>query len=189
MDVRESTDMESRVGFLPRGLAYVLDVAALWTLAAAVQRPLAALFPGSVTAMVAQVNAHPDASHMGPMVEWVARMAVAATLLAPLYGLIEGLLGRSPGKLVLGLRIASPTGEKPPLLTLLIRYCIKGGATITGLLSMLFALSSLNVLAQAMGSATSVGCLLVLSRERTAIHDRVAGTVVLRGPQPRKLLA
>jgi uncharacterized RDD family membrane protein YckC len=31
-----------------------------------------------------------------------------------------------------------------------------------------------------MGWATMVGFLLVLGRERTALHDRIAGTAVLR---------
>jgi uncharacterized RDD family membrane protein YckC len=123
------------------------------------------------------------------MVDLVARMAVASTLIAPLYQLIEGLFGRSPGKLALGLRIATPVGDKPPLANLMVRFGMKSAATITAMASLLLAWNGLDALANAMGLATNVGCLLVLSRERTAIHDRVAGTVVLRGPVPRKLLA
>jgi uncharacterized RDD family membrane protein YckC len=182
-------DMASRVGFLPRLWAYLLDATALWALATALQAPLATLFPGSVTAMIAQLSAQPDATQILPFVEWTARLAVATTVLAPLYALIEGVFGRSPGKLVLGLRVATPTGEKPPLASLLVRFAIKGAASIAAAGAMLLAMKSLGVLAQAMGAATSVGCILVWSRERTAIHDRIADTVVLRVSEPRKLLA
>lgn len=174
-------EIENRVGFWPRLGAYMLDMAALWTIAMVLQGPLAKLFPGLVSTVLADAKAHPEtAMEMRPFVEWAARLGVASGLLAPLYALFEALRGWSPGKLVLGLRIVSETGERAPLPSLLIRFGIKSSATLVGLAGLFLASKGLSVLAQAMGWATSVGCLLVLSKARTALHDRIAGTAVLR---------
>jgi uncharacterized RDD family membrane protein YckC len=173
-------ELENRVGFLPRLSAYMLDVAGLWILAVALHAPLVTLFPGAVSAMVAQANAHPDASQLRPFLEWSARLVVAITLLGPFYGLIEAFTGRSPGKYLLGLRITGMNGEKPPLSRLFLRYAIKSAATIIAVPALLLSSKGLGVLAQATSWANIVSCLLVLGRERTAMHDRMAGTIVLR---------
>ncbi len=172
--------MESRVGFWPRAGAYVLDMAAVWAVGLALQGSLAKFFPGAVAVLVQEMSARPDTIEARPFLEWTARLGVATTLIAPFYGLIEALRGYSPGKLALGLRIVAETGQKAPLSTLLLRFAIKGSAAVVAAIGMLTALKSLNVLAQAMGWATTVGCFLVLTRERTAMHDRIAGTAVLR---------
>ena len=172
--------MENRVGFWPRVGAYVLDLAAVWVIGIALQRPLAVVFSGAVAAILAEAAARPDAEQMRPFLEWMARLGVAITLIAPFYALFEALRGWSPGKLVMRLRIATETGQKAPLASLFIRFAIKGAASMLALVALVANIKGLNVVAQAAGWATSVGCLLVLTKSRMALHDRIAGTAVWR---------
>ena len=172
--------MENRVGFMPRAAAFMLDAAIVWALGLALQRPVAALFSGAVAAMIREISARPDAEQLRPAMEWVARLGVSTTIVAPFYGLIEAIRGWSPGKLLLGLRVVTETGHKAPLLSLLIRAAIKNAASVIAVAAMLTGARSLNGLVQATAWATWVGCLLVLTGPRTALHDRIAGTAVLR---------
>jgi uncharacterized RDD family membrane protein YckC len=174
------SQMENRVGFMPRAAAFLLDAAIVWALGLALQRPLSALFSGAVAAMIQEASARPDAEQLRPMLEWGARWAVSTTLVAPFYALIEATRGFSPGKLLLGLRVVTETGHPAPLSSLSIRAFIKSAASLVGLVAMLTGTRSLNGLVQATAWATWVGCLLVLTGPRTALHDRIAGTAVLR---------
>jgi uncharacterized RDD family membrane protein YckC len=174
-------DLENRVGFLPRAGAYLLDLAATWTIALALQSFLIGLFPNVVATLVAEKLAlQPELGEMRAMLEWGARLNVATRLVAPIYGLIEAFRGFSPGKLVLGLRVVSESGQRAPIGTLLVRYAIKNGGLVVGAVGLMTAWKPLGVLSDAMQAATFVGFLLVLDRARMAIHDRVAGTAVLR---------
>ena len=173
-------ELEKRVGFWPRVGAYVLDLSAVWAIGLIAHRPVAALFPGAVAAVIQEATVRAEAEPMRPFLEWAARLGVTITLLAPFYALFEALRGWSPGKLVLGLRIATDTGHKAPPSALLARWGIKGAAGLIALVAMLTSVKSLNVLAQATAWATAVGCLLVLTKSRLALHDRIAGTAVLR---------
>ncbi|HEY0710704.1 MAG TPA: RDD family protein [Polyangia bacterium] len=173
-------ELEARVGFLPRAAAYALDVVAVSTLALILQKPLSGLFPSAVAAMIQDQTSRAGTETMGPFLEWTARLGVASSLIAPFYGLIEALRGYSPGKLVMGLRIVTEQGQKPPVSVLLIRYAIKGAAALVTLAAITSNVKSLHVLAQAAGWATTVGCFLVFLPARTAMHDRIAGTAVMR---------
>jgi uncharacterized RDD family membrane protein YckC len=174
------SEMENRVGFTPRAAAFMLDAAIVWALGLALQRPLSALFSGAVAAMIRETAARPDAQQLGPVLEWAARWGVATTLVAPFYNFIEATRAWSPGKLVFGLRVVTEAGQPAPRSALLIRGFIKSAASLVAVAAMLTGARSLNGLVQATAWATWVGCLLVLTRERTALHDRIAGTAVLR---------
>ncbi|HEY0714715.1 MAG TPA: RDD family protein [Polyangia bacterium] len=171
---------EMRVGFLPRAAAYALDVVAVSTLALILQKPLAGLFPGAVAEMIQEQTSRAGAETMTPFLEWTARLGVASALVAPFYGLLEALRGFSPGKLVIRLRIVTEQGQRPPVGTLLMRYGIKAAAAVITFVAIVSGTKSLHVLAQAAGWATMVGFLLVFMPTRTAMHDRIAGTVVMR---------
>jgi uncharacterized RDD family membrane protein YckC len=173
-------EMEARVGFLPRASAYALDVIAVSTIALILQKPLSGLFPGALAAMIQEQASRAGAETTTPFLEWTARLGVATALIAPFYGLIEALRGFSPGKLVMGLRIVTEQGQKPPVASLLMRFGIKGAAAMITLVAIVSGVKSLHVLAQAAGWATMVGCLLVFMPARTAMHDRIAGTAVMR---------
>jgi uncharacterized RDD family membrane protein YckC len=174
------SEMENRVGFMPRAAAFMLDAAIVWALGLALQRPLSALFSGAVAAMIRDASARPDAEQLRPVLEWAARWGVSTTLVAPFYALIEATRGWSPGKLVFGLRVVTESGHAAPLSSLLIRASIKSAASVIAVAAMLSGARSLNGLVQATAWATWVGCLLVLTGPRTALHDRIAGTAVLR---------
>jgi uncharacterized RDD family membrane protein YckC len=174
------SETENRVGFTPRLAAFLLDAAIVWALGLALQRPLSALFSGAVAAMIRDAAARPDAEQLRPILDWAARWAVATTLVAPFYSLIEAIRGFSPGKLLLGLRVVTESGHRAPLASLLMRAAIKNAASVIAVAAMFSGVRALNGLVQATAWATWVGCLLVLMRPRTALHDRIAGTAVLR---------
>jgi uncharacterized RDD family membrane protein YckC len=76
--------------------------------------------------------------------------------------LLEGLLGKTPGKWLLGLRVVGPDGKRPGLWKSIIRNILRS----------VDSLPTLNIL----------GVILILkSKERARCGDRVAGTRVIIG--------
>jgi uncharacterized RDD family membrane protein YckC len=109
---------------------------------------------------------------------WLALLPLIVTLA---YGLVEGLSGRSLGKLITGLTICSPDGERVYAGPLLLRYALKNAP----LLLFVLALATRSpFLVGAGGVAFAVvllGALVMLGPERRAIYDYLAGTAVYRG--------
>jgi uncharacterized RDD family membrane protein YckC len=173
--------MENRVGFWPRALAFLLDGLVLSAIGFVLQRPLAAVFPNALAAVIQEVTSRPtELGESADLLEKTARYAFATAIVSPFYWLVEAFGGFSPAKLMLGLRIVSEEGKKAPLLSLVIRYGIKNAASIVAVIALFSAWPGLDALSRAMYWATAVGFFLVLSPARMAMHDRIAGTAVLR---------
>ena len=105
---------------------------------------------------------------------------VAATVLGLLYGLIEGFTGWSPGKLILGIRVVDESGQRAPVGKLLLRYLVKYSGSVLAFAGLVAGASVLSSAGQLVALGIVVGCFLVLGKARQALHDKIAGTAVLR---------
>jgi uncharacterized RDD family membrane protein YckC len=177
--------MENRVGFGLRLGAYVLDFIILSVLALALRGPLVALFPEAFQQMLARQMSSPgmDEAKVAAarsFMEAMTRWSFSLTILAVVYGLIEGLTGWSPGKLILGIRVVDQSGQPASVGNLLVRYLFKNSASLVVLVGVLAASGVIQGVGQAAALIVVIGCFLVLGKARQALHDRIAGTVVLR---------
>lgn len=104
----------------------------------------------------------------------------AAIVVNVAYPVIEGLTGRSPGKLALGLVIAHAGGQRGTMGLWMKRMFIKHIASFLGFLALLPALNFINYLGSFLGIVIFVGCFFALGYDRLALHDRIAGTAIFR---------
>jgi uncharacterized RDD family membrane protein YckC len=111
---------------------------------------------------------------------------VIAAIILPLWGaawiyaLFEPIVAATPGKLILGLKIARPDGRKAPFATMLARYAAKNAALFIvlpfGFVDNAVAAAAFLVL----GLTILGGALWGAGPERRTLHDRISGTAVFR---------
>ena len=97
------------------------------------------------------------------------------------YGLIEGLWGRSLGKLIVGLTITKPDGQRAYAGPLLLRYALKYSPFLLFVLALATRSLFLAQAACVAVGAVLISALVMLGPERRAIYDYLAGTAVYRG--------
>jgi uncharacterized RDD family membrane protein YckC len=91
------------------------------------------------------------------------------------YTSTEVWLGRSPGKMLLGLVIAYPDGQPADRWTLLLRWSTKYSAYLVGFIaSLAFQPTALSALAGFMNGIILVGCLQALDEDKRTWHDQWA---------------
>ncbi len=110
-----------------------------------------------------------------------ALMLVLLPLLAGVgYALIEGISGRSPGKLAMRCAVRSAAGPPTHAGAYLLRFVVKNSPLLLLLLGIttrgpwLFAAAGLAAV------LVTIGSLIAISDERRTLHDYVAGTAVYR---------
>jgi uncharacterized RDD family membrane protein YckC len=177
--------MENRVGFGLRLGAYLLDFVGVAVVAVLVRGPVGALFPQAIEQLLAEQLNKPgvDPATMAgarPFMEAMTHWAVALGLVTVLYGLIEAFTGRSPGKLLVGLQIVDQSGQRASVGNLLVRYLVKHSGSLVAVVGSVMASKVVQNMSQALGVIVVIGCFLVFGKARLALHDRIAGTAVLR---------
>lgn len=122
------------------------------------------------------------------------------------YSSLEWWAGATPGKLLLGMRIEAAAGGPAPRGQLFLRWAIKQGVRICGLLDAITLTYAVRLLlakgglaffyhepmnfklirdlGEILGLVTAGGFLLVLRPDRRALHDLLTGTAVYRKVQP-----
>jgi uncharacterized RDD family membrane protein YckC len=175
--------MEARVGFWPRLGAAFIDFVLVCIVAALVRKNVAGLFPDTVAAMLAKAS---ESAGGKPIPEAMAGwfgFSLAIALLSPIYGLCEGLLGASPGKLILGLQVVQvvPDGHaRAAQPQLLARYGVKQITSLLQLLATFLGIKMLEHATSVVSVVFVIGCFLVFGQARQALHDRIVGTAILR---------
>lgn len=116
-----------------------------------------------------------------PMViNFVVWLAFLPTIIWLLYGLIEGIFGRSIGKLIMGIGIKRADGDRAYSSTLLLRYAVKYSSALLMILAILLRSPAVAVAAGVAGFVVFVGMLVILGPEKRALYDFIAGTAVYR---------
>lgn len=158
-----------RSGFTIRLFAWLIDVFASILLA------IAAGFAagGSLGAFLGGATANPGVG----LVAGVAGFYLAYKVAGALYGVIEALTGRSPGKRILGLAVKNADGSAAAVPTYVLRYCLKNIGPLISLLVLLFGVPW-EPLSSLLHLIMLAGCLLALTRDKQALHDVIAKTAV-----------
>jgi uncharacterized RDD family membrane protein YckC len=172
--------MENRVGFWPRVAAALIDFVVVAVVAFATKKFVEAALPGVYAHKIAEATADPRAAAAKGFITAMAGWGIAAGLLSPFYGLIEGITGRSPGKMLIGLRVVDEAGKPAPIGTLLVRYLIKQSSSLIGFIALFAGAHALDLVSQIVAWGIILGFFLVLTKSRQALHDKIAGTAVLR---------
>ena len=172
--------MENRVGFWPRVAASLIDFVVVSALAFLAKGLVESAFPGIYAHKIAEATADPRAAAAKNFITAFVGWGIAAGLIGPFYGLIEGLTGRSPGKLLTGLRVVDEAGQVPPLGTLLVRYLVKSSSSLIAFAAVFVGAKALDLVSQIVAWGIILGFFLVLTKSRQALHDKIAGTAVMR---------
>jgi uncharacterized RDD family membrane protein YckC len=107
-------------------------------------------------------------------------LPVAAAFVGVLYNLIEGVVGYTIGKLIIGIKIGNQDGTPASQSTLMLRYALKNIGSIFSLLSILLIVNALSTIGSILGLIVFIGCFFVLADKRQAFHDMLAKTAVFK---------
>lgn len=178
--------MVERTKFGKRCVASLLDMVIL-TIGILVVGPLLGLlFGGLLGAGIGEAAAqefHPvhgaEGSLLGAMLGGTIGFVAGGLVFYLLYFLLEPLSAATPGKWLLGIRVARADGVAASLAVLLRRYAIKISPVIVAALGIAIGLDEpLQIVAGLLALALVVGYLFALSPARQTLHDKIAATAV-----------
>lgn len=177
----EFNPLEMRVGFGKRFGAYLMDFL------------IVSIIGGLVTAFMSDTLLQfADASSLEQMSKlqesgaggiasfsmFMMSFGVAATVLGFLYSFVEMLTGASPAKHILGITVANQDGKRGDLKLFATRWAIKSGAALFGIIAFVPALIFFKYVGMVWNVAIFLGCFVVLSEKKMALHDIIAKTAV-----------
>lgn len=158
-----------RVNLVQRAAAYAIDLVFVVPLQAAL----------AVMAMGKGLGA---ATTSGTQF-WGVMLAANFFALPLLYFCFEIILGATPGKLLMGIRIATDGGTAAPYGKLLARWAVKQSPFIVALLASLVSSQLIFNFALGLAGAVALGTLLALFGNKRSAHDLLTGTAVYRPAQ------
>jgi uncharacterized RDD family membrane protein YckC len=115
---------------------------------------------------------------LGDIIRLILIMLASISIVAILYFLMEGLIGASLAKLVLGIKIARAEGEGAYLPMFLWRFLVKYSGIILLIIGFLLNMEILMKVGVALVFIILIGSVPILSKDRRAIHDYMSGTAV-----------
>jgi uncharacterized RDD family membrane protein YckC len=95
-----------------------------------------------------------------------------------LYSSTEFLFAGTPGRLLLGQRIARQNGFRPDKWMLFLRWSTKQAPVIVGMIELLLPNVAFSILRSLLQGMLMVGLLAILNDDRLSWHDQWAGTAV-----------
>lgn len=107
-------------------------------------------------------------------------MPVATVVVSFIYNIIEGFLGYTIGKLMLGIQIGNQDGTPAEQGTLMLRFALKNISSIIGLIGLAVMISTINTVGSVLGIVVLIGCFFALGDKKLALHDMIAKTAVFK---------
>ena len=140
--------------------------------------------PDKVNALRQQVKVMMDEFALGTIlpraISFAIWLAFLPALIVLIYGLLEGVSGRTLGKLAVGIGIRKEDGERAYAGTLMLRYAIKYSPMLLAMLGLILRSPGLLVASAAAVAVVIVGALPMLGPERRAAYDYISGTAVFK---------
>ena len=140
--------------------------------------------PASVEKLRVEVKAAMAEFAISSLTASAIRFALWLVLLPLLvgvgYAMIEGVSGRSPGKLALGCAVRGVDGEPTHAGIYLLRFSVKHSPLLLLLLGVVTRGIGFFVAAGLAAALVAIGSFIALSDERRTLHDYVSGTAVYR---------
>lgn len=109
---------------------------------------------------------------------WSVLIPVSTAIMGFIYSLMEGFLGYTIGKLILGIQIGNQDATKANTSKLMARFALKNIGNIFALIGMATLISTVGVIGQVLGIVVVIGCFFVLGEKKLAFHDMIAKTAV-----------
>ncbi len=141
-----------KAGFWVRSAAFLIDAAVVAALVSA-----GSLLVSAAVLIGGGLSSTPEFAQ--EWLEWASTTTLSALVVACYFTVFVAWRGQTPGKMLLGLRILRATGREVTLARALVRWMAQG----------------LGVLPFGIGFL-----LLAFSRRKQALHDKIAGTYVIR---------
>lgn len=188
----QPTIEDRRVGFGPRLGAWLLDQLGLYIITTfivfivqALQLPQTAFMAESIKEMLTQIKTMGvPRDVIKDIMPYIVPMIYAGLMSPIVYWTIEALSGASPGKRILRLHIRREDGAIAQPSVIMIRTIIKISDRILKLIALI---PVPDIIARGVNSASSlvelvlvIGCLIVLSAKKQALHDMIARTAIFR---------
>lgn len=173
--------METRIGFGRRLGAYVIDIIFIVGIAYILFSLFGDFFERFVDfseindAQLDQFDSMP-----GTLGAFFLTLGVSVTLASFAYNLVEGFLGYTVGKLMLGIQIGNQDGTSAKMEILMARYAIKNISTLVGLVGLAVMISVVSTISSVLGIVILIGCFFALGEKKLALHDMIAKTAVFR---------
>ncbi len=172
--------MEKRIGFGRRLGAYLIDFVFILGLAYILASVTGDFFERFVD-FSKMTDQQIDALSAKPLM-WTLSIIfpVAVVIVSFIYNLVEGFLGYTVGKLMLGLKIGNQDGTQADQGKFMLRFAIKNISSIFGLIGFAAMVSTINSIGSVLGLVIVIGCFFVLGENKLAFHDMIAKTAVFR---------
>jgi uncharacterized RDD family membrane protein YckC len=97
-----------------------------------------------------------------------------------MYSLIEGFFGASPGKMILGLKVANADGSHGDINLYMKRWALKNASAVLMIINLLLKSPIIEVIAMLFNLVISVGYFFALSENKQALHDLIAKSAVYK---------
>lgn len=108
----------------------------------------------------------------------MAKLFIIVGISGIVVSLTELFFGASPGKMLLSMQIAYEDGRKGKVSLWAKRWTIVNSASLLSLLGSVTGIALVASLSNFLSFVILVGCFLVLSERRQALHDRVVKSAV-----------
>jgi len=106
-------------------------------------------------------------------------IAISATF-SIIYSLIEGFFGASPGKMILGMKVAHADASRGDINLYMKRWIVKNAGSVLATVNIIFASSIFEFIASTIALVMTFGCFAVLGNNKQALHDIIANTAVFK---------
>jgi uncharacterized RDD family membrane protein YckC len=133
LEAQAAASSPERIGFGKRLGAALLDLLIVAVVGGGIGIVFGAALGGMMGAAAIPL---PGGAAVGGVLGALVGFSLGSALVAPFYGLWEGLTGAAAGKRILGIRIANENGSRAAIGTLLSRYAIKNINFILTLVSL-----------------------------------------------------
>ena len=163
-----------RIGFGRRFGAYLIDGIIVSIIGGVIgSGDLMASMQATVNDTAAMADpTQAQASMMAMMGPFLGKIGLVGIL----YGLLDVFKGQTLGKMLLGIGIKDENGSSAALPTLVTRFAVKYSAYIC--YALVAFMPFFLFIGQLAGLVVFVGCLMVFSTKKQALHDIVAKTAV-----------
>lgn len=187
--------MEKRIGFGARLGAVVIDVVIIGVLNFVIGGTIATMLGIGVISGVGEVGtkvspeaaAEAAAGMISGLIATVLAMAAIMAILTLVYFLIEGIVGASPGKMILGIKVGTADGKQGNIALYLKRWGIKNLPNLLGLLAAVLGMAGvtagvgiIGIIAQIISVILLIGAFWIFGASKQCLWDKLAGTAIYK---------
>jgi uncharacterized RDD family membrane protein YckC len=162
-----------RIGFGPRFGAYILDI---------IIGMIGGFLIGSVAGATLGALFTPEGSDaaMGGMLGGIMGSIAGLYAMQIIFFIMEGMMGQSPGKMILKLKVKNQSGSAAGSGDMWVRSLLKYIGPITALITGITMIGIVGTVGGIAGFAIFIGCFFTLGKNKLAFHDMIAKTAIYK---------